>query len=172
MEMLILVDEKDGEIGFAPKEETHVWPAKLHRAFSIFIFNSKGEMLIHKRASMKKTWPGFWTNACCSHPRKGEATAEAAARRLKEELGFSCELKEMFAFPYKAQYDEHYGENEFDHVFIGHYDGPVKPDKGEVEEWKFVAIRDLITHVAVHPEIYTPWFRACFERVLEVMGNK
>jgi len=172
MEMLILVNEKDDETGYAPKEECHIWPAKRHRAFSIFIFNSKTEMLIHKRAADKKTWPGFWTNACCSHPRKGELIHGAAERRLKEELGFTAKLKHLFTFEYSAQYDAKWGEHEVDWVFAGRYDGPVNPDPKEVAEWRFVPIDDIQSDIIAHPERYTPWFKACFDKVLEKLQKK
>ena len=164
---MILVDSKDKEIGYEEKEPCHIWPAKLHRAFSVFIINSKGEMLVHKRAAGKKTWPGFWTNSCCSHPRKGEATAIAAARRLKEELGIVCQLKHLFTFEYSARFDDKWGENEVDHVFLGSYDGLVKADKNEIAEWKFVPIAELKNDMAKHPEKYTPWFKIALERVLK-----
>jgi isopentenyl-diphosphate delta-isomerase len=172
MEMLILVNEKDDEIGYAPKEECHIWPAKRHRAFSIFIFNSKTEMLIHKRAADKKTWPGFWTNACCSHPRKGELIQPTAERRLKEELGFTTKLKHLFTFEYSAQYDAKWGEHEIDWVFAGRYDGPVNPDPKEVAECRFVPIDDIQSDIIAHPERYTPWFKLCFDKVLEKLQKK
>ena len=116
-DFLILVDENDNEVGYEEKELCHLLPTKRHRAFSIFIFNSAGKILIHKRSALKKTWPGFWTNACCSHPRKGESLEEATARRLQEELGFQTQLIHLFTFLYHADYDGTYGENEIDHVF-------------------------------------------------------
>jgi isopentenyl-diphosphate Delta-isomerase len=167
MDILILVDREDRERGFEEKETCHLIPTKLHRAFSIFVFNEKGEMLIHKRAGSKKTWPGFWTNACCSHPRKGETLVTATKRRLKEELGFSCPVRRLFSFQYSAEYDTTYGENEIDHVFFGTYNGVVRPDPGEIEEWKFVSVEDLATDVGTRGERYTPWFRTALPRVME-----
>ena len=166
MEQLILVDSNDKILGYEEKEKCHLLPARLHRAFSIFIFNSKGEMLIHKRSRLKETWPGFWTNTCCSHPRKGEQTAAAAERRLKEEFGFTCSLKFIFKFEYKADYDEKWGENELDHVFIGKHDDAVKPDKNEVDEWKFVETEWLKNDIKKNPGNYTPWLKICLGRVL------
>lgn len=165
-DMLILVDEADNELGYEEKSSAHAWPAKRHRAFSVFIFNGRGEMLIHRRAADKKTWPGFWTNTCCSHPRKGEATADAAARRLKEELGFTCPLKHVFTFEYSARYDDKIGEHEVDHVFLGRYDGPVNADVNEVAEWKFISVSELLNDVKARPEKYTPWFKLALERVI------
>lgn len=166
METVILVDKNDKEVGYCEKEKCHIIPAKLHRAFSVFIFNSKGQVLIHKRSSMKKTWPGYWTNACCSHPRKGELVNAAAKRRLNEELGFSCSLKEVFSFVYKADFDKKYGENEFDHVFVGKYNGTIMPDKNEVDEWKFVDAEWLKKDVRKCPEKYTPWLKMSLEHAL------
>lgn len=165
MEMLILVDRNDKEIGHEEKEKCHYGRPKLHRAFSVVIFNSDGKMLIHKRSRLKKTWPGFWTNACCSHPRKGEKVLEAAKRRLKEELGFSCKLKFLFRFEYDAVYDDKWGEHEMDHVFEGHYDGPIKPDKSEIEDMKFVDIRYLKKDMKKQPGKYTPWFMIAFNKM-------
>jgi len=158
MDELILVDSEDNEIGCAEKESCHIIPTKLHRAFSIFILNYENEMLIHKRSGLKNTWPGFWTNACCSHPRKGESIEDAAKRRLMEELGFACPVDYIFKFQYKADYDERYGENEIDHVFMGIYGGPIKPDKDEIDEWRFLPIEALIRDVEKQPHLYTPWF--------------
>lgn len=165
---LILVDKDDKEIGSAEKEECHK-SMRLHRAFSIFIFNSSGELLIHKRSSHKKTWPGFWTNSCCSHPRVGEELEKSAERRLKEELGFSCPLQHLFSFQYQAKFDGVYGEHELDHVFIGTYDGPVEPDKDEVEQWLFINVDDLKRDIKKNPEKYTPWFKLCIDGVLQRM---
>ncbi len=167
MEELILVDSRDNVVGYAEKEECHHIPAKLHRAFSVFIFNSKGEMLVQKRSSKKKTWPEFWANACCSHPRKGEELEDATVRRLREELGFDCVLQYLFTFEYKADYDEKWGENEVDSVFIGTYDGTVKPNKNEIDEYKFVDIEWLRKDVKSNPDKYTPWFKTALERVLK-----
>ena len=162
---LILVDKDDNVTGYEEKERCHLVPTKLHRAFSIFIFNPKGEMLIHKRASLKKTWPGYWTNACCSHPRKGEAREEAAVRRLREELGFETPVAHLFSFRYEADFDGQYGENEIDHVFLGIYEGAVNPDPDEIEEWKFIGVEALLKDVACS-ETYTPWFREALPGVL------
>jgi isopentenyl-diphosphate delta-isomerase len=168
MDMLILVDSEDNNIGYDEKENCHLNPPKLHRAFSIFIVNSKKEMLIHKRSTLKNTWPGFWTNACCSHPRKGEELVDATKRRLMEELGFSCPLKYLFKFQYQSDYDKTYGENEVDNVFTGFYDGALNPDKEEIEEWKFIEIDTLLEDVENHPEKYTPWFMKALPEVIKL----
>ncbi len=167
MDRLILVDSDDNVIGYEDKEACHLIPTKLHRAFSIFIINSRQEMLIHKRSSLKKTWPGFWTNACCSHPRKGEDLAEATGKRLLFEMGFTCPLEYLFRFEYKTEYDETYGENEVDHVFLGVYGGPVNPNPDEVEEWKFVALPDLLQDVEVNASRYTPWFKIALTPMID-----
>jgi isopentenyl-diphosphate Delta-isomerase len=167
VDTLICVDESDNGTGFEEKERCHLHPTRLHRAFSIFIFNSRGEILLHRRSRSKKTWPGFWTNACCSHPRKGESLEAATARRLKEELGFETPVTHLFRFQYRADYDADYGENEIDHVFVGFYDGEVSPDPGEIEEWRFVETEKLREEMKAHPETYTPWFKIALPRVLE-----
>lgn len=167
MEKVILVDEADNEIGYEEKYECHKIPVKLHRAFSIFIFNKKGEMLITKRAGSKYHWGGYWTNACCSHPRPNEPVELAAKRRLEEELGFSCELKYLFKFIYKADFDKTWGEHELDHVFLGIYDGDIKPNKEELDDFKFVSLEELEKSINEMPNIYTPWFKIALNRVID-----
>ena len=166
MEKIILVDEKDNEIGTEEKIKAHQNGGKLHRAFSIFIFNSQGQMLIHKRAKTKYHSPGLWTNACCSHPKPGESLKEAVHRRLKEEMGFDCELEEVFNFIYKADVGNGLTEWEFDHVFIGRFDGEPEPNPEEVDDWKWMNIDELKKDIEQKPEKYTPWFRTAFERVV------
>lgn len=166
-DMLILVDDDDREIAFKDKQSCHLIPATLHRAFSIFIVNSKGEMLIHKRQRTKMTWPGYWTNACCSHPRKGEDLEEATKRRLAEELGIACNIRPLFRFHYTADYDATYGEHEVDHVFLGIYDGDVRPNHDEIEEHRFMPITRLMEDLKVRSHEYTPWFIMALPGVLE-----
>lgn len=166
MEEVILVDEQDREVGVLEKLEAHR-QGVLHRAFSIFLFNAHGQMLLQKRAKGKYHCPGLWTNACCSHPRVGETPIEAAHRRLKEELGFDCALKKAFSFVYKATLDRNLIEHEFDHVFIGTYNGPLdhlNPD--EVEECRWIDIPALLQEVKESPQQFTPWFLIALERVL------
>jgi isopentenyl-diphosphate delta-isomerase len=165
-EKLILVDKDDNGIGTGEKMEVHK-QGKLHRAFSILIFNSKGQMLIQKRAEAKYHCGGLWTNACCSHPLVGESTEKAAHRRLKEEMGFDCKLKEVTSFTYKAEFDNWLIENEFDHVFVGFYDGPVKPNKAEADEFKFVDTDELKKDMKKQPKKYTPWFRIIMEKNID-----
>ena len=164
---LILVDSQDRRIGSQTKAECHRHPLPLHRAFSVFLFDQGGRMLITQRSKKKTTWPGFWSNACCSHPREGEPTEEAAHRRLGEELGISAELRFLFKFEYQADYDATWGEHELDHVFVGRYDGPLRPDGDEVEEAKFIDVEELKRDVQENPDRYTPWFKMSLERVLK-----
>ncbi len=169
MDQIILVDKNDKEIGYDTKEACHYKKPKLHRAFSIFIFNGKGEMLVTKRSAEKKTWPLFWSNAVCSHPRQGESTEKAAQRRLKEELGTATDLRFLFKFEYSAQYDKDWGEHEMDYVFTGEHNGPFYPDKSEVAEWKFMKIIDLEKDMKNNSDSYTPWFKIAFGKVLKNM---
>lgn len=166
-DFLVLVDEDDNIVGYREKEHCHRTPAKRHRAFSIFIFNSKREMLIQRRSHMKKTWPGFWTNACCSHPSKNELLQTATRRRLREELGFEIPVTFLFKFSYESDYDKEYGENEIDHVFVGIYDGKIKPNRDEIADWRFVTIEALSAEVQTSPGEFTPWFRKALPHVLK-----
>jgi len=164
MEEIILVDENDNEVGYGEKMAVHK-EGKLHRAFSIFVFNSKGQLLLQKRAKSKYHSGGLWTNTCCSHPRKGENLLDAAHRRLKEEMGFDCELKELFGFVYKARLGDLY-EHEYDHVLIGEYDGEVKPNPEEVEDFKWVDVEEVKNDIKQNPDDYTYWFKIAFEKIL------
>jgi isopentenyl-diphosphate delta-isomerase len=163
-EEVILVNDKDEVFGHMEKMEAHRH-AILHRAFSIFIFNTKGEMLLQKRASGKYHSGGLWTNACCSHPRPGEQTSDAALRRLKEEMGFQVPLKKVFDFIYKAEFDNGLHEFEFDHVFTGNYDGIINPDSEEVEDFCFKKINEISESLLSHPQKYTAWFHIAFPKM-------
>jgi isopentenyl-diphosphate delta-isomerase len=164
---LILVDENDSPVGYAPKLAAHQNGGKLHRAFSVFIFNAAGEMLLQRRAATKYHFGGLWTNACCSHPRRGQSTIDAAHQRLREELGFDTELREVFSFTYRAT-DPASGltEHEFDHVFIGRFGGAPAPNAGEVDDWKWIATGALLADLRARPSAYTPWFALVVERVI------
>jgi len=168
MEQIILVDEKDEPLGFEEKLRAHEDGGKLHRAFSIFVFNSEGKMLLQLRSVKKHHFGGLWTNSVCSHPRKGEKLEDAVHRRLKDEFGFDAPLKEAFSFVYKAL-DKKSGltEHEFDHVFVGKFDGVPKPNATEIDEFKWAAASELRSDVRKNPEKYTPWFKLALERVLE-----
>ncbi|MBX2933346.1 MAG: isopentenyl-diphosphate Delta-isomerase [Ferruginibacter sp.] len=161
---VILVDEQDVQTGTMEKMEVHQ-KALLHRAFSIFIFNSKGEMLLHKRADKKYHSPGLWTNACCSHPAPGQETLVAAENRLQEEMGFCVSLKKAFDFIYKAQFDNGLTEYEFDHVFIGNYNGAISPNTEEVSDYCFKTITEIRDSIQSHPQKYTEWFKIAFPKM-------
>lgn len=166
MEMIVLVDENDNEIGTEEKLKAHQ-DGKLHRAFSIFVFNSEGKMLIQKRAKSKYHSASLWTNACCSHPRPGESLEEAAHRRLKEEMGFDCVLEKAFDFVYKADFGNGITEWEFDHAFVGEFNGKPKANPNEVCEWKWISINELKKDIKEVPKKYTPWFKIAIDRVID-----
>jgi len=168
-EMVILVDRQDCQIGVEEKLKVHR-EGKLHRAFSVFVFNEKGEMLLQKRAPHKYHSGGLWTNACCSHPRPDEAIEPAAARRLQEEMGFACHLRKAFHFIYKAKFDGGLIEHEFDHVFIGNYNGKVNPDANEVAEYRWLDIHALRNELKHSLEKYTVWFKLALKQVLKFQG--
>ena len=163
---IILVNEKDEETGTGEKMDVH-YKGLLHRAFSVFIFNHKGEMLLQRRALTKYHSGGLWTNACCSHPRPGETSIEGAQRRLKEELGFVVPLTEAFEFMYKAAFDNGLTENEFDHVFTGEYNGIILPDPAEVMDYCYKPMEDIKKELSSSPEKYTAWFLIAFPRLEE-----
>ena len=168
---IILVDKEDNEIGTEFKLKAHK-EGKLHRAFSIFIFNSKGELLLQRRALKKYHSGGLWTNSCCSHPNPGEEILFSVHRRLKEEMGFDCDMEEIFSFIYKARLDRGLTENEFDHVFIGKFDGTPEINKKEAEEVKWVSYDFLEKDIKENPEKYTYWFKACYKKVFELTKGK
>lgn len=165
---LILVNSKDEELGTMEKMEAHR-KALLHRAFSVFIFNTKGEMLLQQRALGKYHSPGLWTNTCCSHPRPGETTIAAAQRRLKEELGFVVPLRKAFDFIYKASFDNGLTENEFDHVFVGVYEGAIIPALAEVKAFCYKSPDIIREELKYTPERYTAWFAIAFPMMEEWM---
>ena len=158
MQQVVLVDEQDREVGVMEKMEAHQ-KGLLHRAFSVFIYNSKGEMLLQQRALDKYHSGGLWTNACCSHPRPGESVIDAGHRRLMEEMGFSVRLTKVFDFVYRAPMDHGLEEHEFDHVLVGIYDGKVFPDPAEVGGYCFLPLEEIAASVAAHPGRYTEWFK-------------
>ena len=164
MEEVILVDEQDQPIGLMEKQAAHIGP-HLHRAFSVFIFNSKGELLMQQRALTKYHSPGLWTNTCCSHPRANETLEEATARRLMEEMGMVCPIHEVYTFIYKAPVGQGLTEHEFDHVFIGQSDAIPNINTDEVASWKYMRLEDLQKDIAFYPEHYTEWFKITFEEM-------
>ena len=166
-EEIVLVDENDSEIGTEEKIKAHQGGGRLHRAFSIFIFNSRGEMLLQRRAGGKYHCGGLWTNACCSHPRPGEPTEDAARRRLMQEMGFDTKLREIFSFIYRASFENGLTEHELDHVFVGTFNGQPEPNPQEADGFRWVAAEELERDVRKNPEKYTPWFRISVSKVIE-----
>jgi len=164
-DFLILVDEHDKAWGKLEKQLTHEL-GLLHRAFSVFIFNSKGELLMQQRADEKYHSAGLWTNTCCSHPRWGEEMADAVSRRIEEEMGMTCETEFVFSFIYQAPFDNGLTEHELDHVYIGASDVHPSPDKSEVKNWKYVSVDAVRKDMELHPESYTVWFKIVFEKVI------
>jgi isopentenyl-diphosphate delta-isomerase len=158
MEKVILVDTNDNAIGDMEKMQAHI-EGKLHRAFSIFVFNDKNQLLIHQRALTKYHSAGLWTNTCCSHPRPNENTLQAANRRLMEEMGLSCELEKHFDFIYKAELENGLTEHEFDHVFVGKTNNLPQPNAHEVMSYKYLDLDSLINDIEHSPEKYTAWFK-------------
>tara|TARA_B100001063_G_C16744128_1_gene546485 strand:- start:520 stop:1038 length:519 start_codon:yes stop_codon:yes gene_type:complete len=161
-EKVILVDKNDNQVGLMPKLEAHE-KGVLHRAFSIFIFNSKYELLLQKRASSKYHSGGLWTNTCCSHPREGEDTLDAANRRLDEEMGIKTSLRKVYDFIYKAELDNQLTEYELDHVFYGVFDKDPLLNKDEAEDFKWVDMETLNNDIIKHEDNYTVWFKIAFE---------
>lgn len=165
-EKVTLVDQQDNAVGSCEKMEAHI-KGVLHRAFSVFVFNKEGKLLLQKRAASKYHSGNLWTNTCCGHPRPGEDTRGAAMRRLKEEMGFSCGLEEVFHFTYKAELENSIVEHEYDHVFFGTFDGKPQPDPLEASAWKFADCDELKKELAEHPGRFTVWFRLCFDKMYE-----
>jgi len=162
-EKVILVDRDDNPIGTMPKMEAHE-KAVLHRAFSVFILNKNGELMLQQRALHKYHSPALWTNTCCSHQREGEHNLEAGTRRLEEEMGFSVPLEELFSFIYKAPFDNGLTEHELDHVMIGYFDGTPRINPDEVASWKWMSLTAIANDMILHPETYTVWFKIIFKR--------
>lgn len=156
---LILVDAADRETGFLSKEECHRGNGVLHRAFSVFLFNAAGEVLLQRRSAEKPLWPLFWSNSCCSHPRRGEAVEAAARRRVREELALSCTLEFLYKFEYQARYLDVGSEHELCWVFAGRAEGTPVPVAAEIAEWRWVAPAALGEEIAAAPDRFTPWLR-------------
>ncbi len=170
VEKVILVDKYNKEVGQMEKMEAHE-KGLLHRAFSVFVFNKQGELMIHQRAFEKYHSGGLWTNTCCSHPRVRESVLQAAHRRLQEEMGFDCELEEKFTFIYKKELDKGLTEHELDHVVIGISDVQPKLNADEVAAWKYIAIPDLVKDIEHNPDQYTEWFKICLPEVLSHLDS-
>ncbi len=170
LEHIVLVNEKDEMTGTMEKLEVHE-KGLLHRAFSIFIINRNGEWLLHKRAAEKYHSAGLWTNACCSHPFPGEEVLNGAHRRLQQELGFDCKLKKAFHFTYKAHFENGLTEFEFDHVFLGVYDGEIAFNPAEISEYKYIGTDELAAWIEKAPNEFTRWFCIAFPQVLDYTKN-
>jgi isopentenyl-diphosphate delta-isomerase len=168
-EKVILVDKNDKEIGTGEKLKIHQ-EGKLHRAFSIFVFNYKGELLLQQRAKSKYHSGGLWANTCCSHPRVGEPIEKAVHRRLKEEMGFDCDLKKIFSFTYKSKLDHDFFEHEFDHVFVGKFNGKPMPNPEEVDKWKWVNLEELKKDIQKNPNNYTYWLKASIDKIMSYLS--
>ncbi|MYD69806.1 MAG: isopentenyl-diphosphate Delta-isomerase [Acidobacteria bacterium] len=166
IEEVVTVDTDDRETGVVEKMAAHR-QGLLHRAFSIFVFDDAGRMLLQRRASSKYHSGGLWSNTCCSHPRPGESVLEAAHRRLLEEMGFDCPLDTAFGFIYRTDLDHGLTEHEYDHVVIGRYNGEPVPNRAEVDGWKWMSAEDVRGAVAEQPETFTVWFRIALDALVE-----
>jgi isopentenyl-diphosphate delta-isomerase len=164
-EPLVLVDDQDREIGFLDKASAHLGQGTLHRAFSLFIFNQRGELLLQQRAAGKRLWPGFWSNTCCSHPRRGETLEHAIHRRLEEELGLEAPLQFLFKFQYQAQFDAEGAEHELCWVYAGYSSGQPKVNVNEISGLRFIAPDALDAEMAARSEAFTPWFKIEWARI-------
>jgi len=162
-EKVILVNEKDEQIGLMEKIEAHE-KALLHRAFSVFVYNDKNEVMLQQRALSKYHSPGLWTNTCCSHQREGESNIDAGKRRLMEEMGFTTELEETISFIYKAPFDNGLSEHEFDYILIGKYDGEPNINPDEVVAWKWMSLEAIKKDLQENPANYTAWFKIIFDK--------
>ena len=164
-EQLILVDSSDCEVGHASKADAHNGDGTLHRAFSLFIFDDRGQLLLQQRAKNKRLWGGFWSNSCCSHPRRGEVIDEAVHRRLEQELGMRAELSYVYKFEYQAQFGDLGAEHELCHVYLGRAKSEVRANSSEIEDWRFVARQRVASMIADDPDAFTPWFKLEWEKL-------
>ena len=163
-ELVLLVNERDEAVGTMGKLRAHQEGA-LHRAFSVFLFDDQGRLLLQKRAAGKYHSGGLWTNTCCSHPRPDEAVVDAARRRLREEMGIDTDVAPRFSFLYKAQFENGLYEHELDHVLFGQWSGVATPDPDEAEDWRYMHLHEIAADMALHPEHYTIWLRTCWDQV-------
>lgn len=165
-DQLILVDSGDREIGFLAKADAHLGRGTLHRAFSVFVFNPAGELLMQQRAKSKPLWPGYWSNTCCSHPRLGETMDNAVRRRLQEEFGLRAELEFVFKFQYQAQYNSHGAEHELCWVYAGRSAERPHANVHEIAAWRYITPQALRAEIVRAPETFTPWFKLEWERLV------
>lgn len=164
-DLLILVDEADREIGTLPKTAGHLGAGTLHRAFSVFLFDTQGSVLIQQRAAGKMLWPGYWSNSCCSHPRPGETVEAAARRRVREELGVECRLSFLYKFRYQARFGDVGSEHELCHVYAGYPRGEPTADPAEVADQRWIAPQDLARDIAAGPGRFSPWMKLEWQRI-------
>jgi len=164
-EDLILVNQDDAEIGTLSKARCHDGAGVLHRAFSLFIFNLQGKLLLQQRSAGKRLWPLFWSNSCCSHPRQGETMEEAMGRRLDEELGITTTLEFVYKFSYQARYGDFGSENELCSVYLGRCDQPIQVNQREISDFRFINVDDLQAELTQSGDNFTPWFRLEWERL-------
>lgn len=169
-ELLILVDENDNEIGTISKADAHDANGTLHRAFSLFIFNDKGELLLQQRSPEKRLWGGYWSNSCCSHPRAGEKMEEAIHRRLEQELGMTANLEFVYKFSYQADFGELGAEHELCWVYVGRATSDVHANVSEISEWRWISPAALDAEMNANPEHFTPWFKLEWERLKQDFG--
>jgi isopentenyl-diphosphate delta-isomerase len=158
-EELILVDDDDTVTGYLSKAECHDGGGVLHRAFSLFLFNQNGELLLQQRSASKRLWPGFWSNSCCSHPRRGESMGVATQRRLRDELNIDVSLEYVYKFSYQAEFGDSGSEHELCHVYLGKVEDSVEPNDHEIESIRFVQPHDLAEEFAASPAVFTPWLK-------------
>jgi len=170
-EKVILVNENDEQIGTMEKLEAHE-KALLHRAFSVFVFNDKNELMLQQRATHKYHSPNLWTNTCCSHQREGESNVEAGKRRLQEEMGFTTELKDTISFVYKAPFDNGLTEHEFDHILVGYYNDEPNLNPEEVSNWKWMDLEAIKQDIERKPDVYTEWFKIIFDKYYQHINLK
>ena len=171
-EELILVDAGDNELGFLSKEECHDGDGILHRAFSLFVFNTNGELLLQKRSAEKRLWPLFWSNSCCSHPRKGESMQVATRRRLREELGIEASLEFIYKFSYRAQFGDLGSENELCSVYLGNTEQAFSANTHEIADARYVSREALQAELRARPGEFTPWFKMEWERLCNEFAEK
>lgn len=169
-EQVILVNENDEQIGLMPKMEAHE-KAELHRAFSVFVFNDKNQLMLQQRAADKYHSPLLWTNTCCSHQRDGETNLEAGKRRLQEEMGFVCDIEEKTSFIYKAPFDNGLTEHELDHVMVGYYNDNPVINREEVESFKWMTVEEVKVDMELNPTVYTEWFKIIFEKFYDFIKH-
>jgi isopentenyl-diphosphate delta-isomerase len=170
-ELLVLVDAADNETGHLTKAECHDGGGILHRAFSVFLFNGRGETLLQQRGADKRLWPLYWSNSCCSHPRKGESIEIATIRRLQDELNVSTSLEFVYKFIYQASFGEVGSEHELCSVFLGRIDGEPQANATEIEEMRFVSADALSDELAANPKMFTPWFKLEWQRLSDEFGE-